>query len=307
MTERELLYVKTIAQEKSLSKAATKLFVTQPSLSQCVTRLENRLGTQLFKRTSYGLTLTFAGEKYVHTANNILKIYSDFKNDILEVNSLNKGKITIGLTHVLSGDILPQIIPLFMENYPNIQLELVEENTIELEKRLLTGEVDFAVTHSHPRINFNQKLAEHSLLVKDPFVLICNKDHKILKHAKQNPNGLPIIDLSHCAHEKFIMVQQGQRIRQITDYLLLSQNLTPEILLTTKNCQTAKNLAAAGLGITLLPTKYADSVVTNNPDCQYCTIDHPDAYWLLSVMVQKEGYVSVAANKFIDILKEVCI
>ncbi len=284
-----------------MSKAAEKLFVTQPSLSQCVSRLEARLGTQLFKRTNYGLNLTFAGEKYVNTANNILKIYSDFKNDIQEVNSLNKGKVTIGLTHVLSGDLLPQIIPIFKESYPNIQLELVEENTTELEKKLMTGEIDFAVTHSHPRIHFNQKLEEHCLLVKDPFVLICHKQHPLLQN---NDDGN--VNLLDFKDEPFIMVQQGQRIRQITDYLLQTQDFTPEILLTTKNCQTAKNLASAGVGVTLLPKKYADSVVTNNPNCQYCSIDHPDAYWLLSVMVQKDGYISVAASKFIEILKQVC-
>ena len=64
MTSRELLYVKTIADEKSISQAAKKLFIAQPSLSQSLQRIEEQLGTQLFNRSVGGLTLTYAGERY---------------------------------------------------------------------------------------------------------------------------------------------------------------------------------------------------------------------------------------------------
>jgi DNA-binding transcriptional LysR family regulator len=68
LTERELLYVKTIAEERSISGAAKKLFMTQPSLSSCVQKIESALGTRLFQRTSTGLVLTFAGERYYQVA-----------------------------------------------------------------------------------------------------------------------------------------------------------------------------------------------------------------------------------------------
>lgn len=66
MTTRELLYVKTIAEEKSISKAAKRLYIAQPSLSQSLQKLEEQLGVALFHRTSSGLTLTYAGERYYH-------------------------------------------------------------------------------------------------------------------------------------------------------------------------------------------------------------------------------------------------
>ena len=67
MTSKELLYVKTVADEKNISRAAKKLFMAQPSLSQSIQRIEESVGTPLFNRTSSGLTLTFAGERYYHT------------------------------------------------------------------------------------------------------------------------------------------------------------------------------------------------------------------------------------------------
>ena len=68
MTSKELMYVKTIAEEKTISKAAQKLFVAQPSLSQSLQRIEEALGARLFNRTAGGLTLTYAGERYYHMA-----------------------------------------------------------------------------------------------------------------------------------------------------------------------------------------------------------------------------------------------
>ena len=88
MTERELLYIKTIAETKSISKAAARLFVAQPSLSQALQKIEEGLGTPLFIRHKNGMRLTFAGEKYYKAANEILNIYNDFKNEITYINDL---------------------------------------------------------------------------------------------------------------------------------------------------------------------------------------------------------------------------
>ena len=84
MTTRELLYIKTIADEGSMTRAAQKLFVTQPSLSHCVMNIEQQLGTRLFTRTSGGLVLTYAGEKYYRMACEVLRVYAAFESEINE-------------------------------------------------------------------------------------------------------------------------------------------------------------------------------------------------------------------------------
>ena len=81
MTEKELNYIKTITEEKSISKAARKLFISQPSLSQYVRRIETELGTELFKRTPAGLIPTYAGEQYYRTALKILALYEDLERE----------------------------------------------------------------------------------------------------------------------------------------------------------------------------------------------------------------------------------
>ena len=103
MTQRELIYIKTIADEGSVSKAAQKLYVTQPSLSHCIRTIEEALGAKLFVRSSTGLTLTYVGERYYSVATEILQIYSDFEAEVGEMNSLRAGRLTIGMTTYLAS------------------------------------------------------------------------------------------------------------------------------------------------------------------------------------------------------------
>ena len=96
MTSRELEYIKTVADEKSISSAARKLYIAQPSLSQSLQRIEENLGAKLFNRTPSGLTLTYAGERCYQMACQVLKIYSDFEAEISDINQLKTGRIVMG-------------------------------------------------------------------------------------------------------------------------------------------------------------------------------------------------------------------
>lgn len=111
MTSRELEYIKTVADEKSISSAARKLYIAQPSLSQSLQRIEENLGAKLFNRTPSGLTLTYAGERCYQMACQVLKIYSDFEAEISDINQLKTGRIVMGTTNHLGTVILPEILP----------------------------------------------------------------------------------------------------------------------------------------------------------------------------------------------------
>ena len=98
---QDLLYVKTVTDEHNISKAAKKLFMAQPSLSQSIQRIEESIGMPLVHRTTTGLTLTFAGERYYHMAVQVLKMYEDFQLEISDINNLKTGHIHIGITNHL--------------------------------------------------------------------------------------------------------------------------------------------------------------------------------------------------------------
>lgn len=150
MTTKELLYVKTVADEHNISKAAKKLFIAQPSLSQSIQRIEDSIGTTLFNRTSTGLTLTFAGERYYHMAVQILKMYEDFQLEISDINNLKTGRIHVGITSHLGTLVLPRVLPAYKKIGPHVEITITEENTASLEQQLLAGKLDFAVMHAPP-------------------------------------------------------------------------------------------------------------------------------------------------------------
>lgn len=304
MNNRELEYVKTVADEKSISKAAKKLFIAQPSLSQSLQRIEESLGTKLFTRTSSGLTLTYAGERYYQIASQILKIYKDFEIEISDINDLKTGRINVGITNHLGTLILPTILPILKKNCPNIEIFFYEDTTEKIENKLMLGDLDFAIFHA-PKIATNP-LLENEILTKDPFVIAIAKDHPLISKAKTKDNYLyPVLDVKLLANEPLIMMHKDQRIRHISDAILRKAGIVnPNIILTLKNYETAQALAGEGYGITFVPTDYASITKMASPPVLLSIDDKYNPAWNLCITTLKNGFLSKADTYFISLVRE---
>lgn len=306
MTDAELIYIKTIIEEKSLSKAAEKLFISQPSLSKNLLKIETQLGTKLFTRTNTGLVPTYAGKRYYKIAKDILKIYKDFEIEISDINELKKGKITVGITPQLATYMLPIILPIFKQKYPNIEIVIAENSTAELERSLSAGEIDFAIMFLPPLHEANNILnIDYEFVFKDSLLLVTSQEHplSIYKEEKENLD-YPWIDLLLFSNEPFILEDHGLRIRQVTELIFHKANINPKIAFTTKSFETARRLVSQGLGITFIPKRYIDifpSIYLQN----YFYIDEQySPYWNLCIAILNDAYISIAAKEFIKIVKE---
>ncbi len=304
MTSRELLYVKTAADEKSISQAARKLFIAQPSLSQSLQRIEESLATKLFNRTSEGLTLTFAGERYYQVACKILKIYEDFETEISDINNLKTGRIQMGITNHLSTIILPAILPEFKKRCPQIELHICEETTVNLESRILSGELDFAILHA-PK-EFPNPLLTNEFLSRDPFIIALAADHPlIVKTIKKEGYSYPVLDLKLLKNEPFIMVHKQQRIRHVTDAILNKAGITrPDIILTLKNYETALGLAGQGIGVTLLPDDYARITQLKTSPTLLSIDKKYSPSWDLCITTLSGGFLSRADQYLISLVRK---
>lgn len=304
MTTKELLYVKTVAEEKSISKAARKLFMAQPSLSQSVQRIEEGLGTPLFNRTSNGLTLTFAGERYCHMATQILKMYEDFELEISDINNLRTGRVHIGITNHLGTLMLAPVLPRYKQICSRIELYIHEENTAVLEQMLLSGEIDLAIMHA-PKEAASSQL-EYDVLGRDPFVTAIAPNHPLVQKAIEKPGyPYPVLDLKLLKNEPFLMLRREQRIRQITDAVLNKAGISqPKTALTLKNFETVQRLAAQGLGVTLVPLQYSRIASGEYQPALLSIDDAYGAYWDLCIATLQNGFLSKADQLFIRILKE---
>lgn len=299
MTSRELLYVKTIADEKSITRAAQKLYLTQPSLSHCVSSIEAQLGTRLFRRTSGGLVLTYAGEKYYRMACEVLRVYAAFEAEISEESDLLRGRVTLGITNYLACDLLPRILPGFHRDHPGIELRVVEETSDEIEKRLLSGRLDFAVMHTGAGDDASEAPGlAHEVLRRDPFLLIAPPGNPHDAQSVPRPDGeFPELDPALLDGEPFLMVSKGQRIRLVTNRVLAQAGVTPQIVFTSRNYETLRRLASEGMGYTLVPRQYIGILGGNAyPTRCYALPARYDAYWELSVVTLKDAYLSRAAK-----------
>ena len=307
MTSRELLYVKTIADEKSITKAAQKLYLTQPSLSHCVMNIERQLGTRLFRRTSGGLVLTYAGEKYYRMACEVLRVYAAFESEISEESELIRGRITLGITNYLACDLLPRMLPRFHREHPGIELRVIEETTDELEKSLLSGRLDFAIMHTGAGDGASEDPGlAHEVLRRDPFLLIAPPDHPYQSQAVMCEGAdMPQLDPALLSGEPFLMVTRGQRIRHVADRVLRQAGVTPQIVFTSRNYETLRRLCAEGMGYTFVPEHYVGLLGGDEyRPVSYAIPEKYEAFWELSVVTLKDAYLSRAAKAFLASFKE---
>ncbi len=303
MTTRELLYIKTIADEGSMTLAAQRLYVTQPSLSHCVKSIENQLRAQLFRRTSGGLILTDVGERYYRMACEVLHIYEAFEEEISEQSELVHGRVVMGITNYLALDELPRMLPAFCKDYPGIDVCISEETTEKMLQNLTSGRLDFAIMHAGEGISDDPSLS-CEVLGCDPFLIAAPPDNPYEPYAVQGEDG-PELDPALLKDEPFLMVAPGQRIRQVTDRVLDMAGVKPKVAFVSKNYELLRRLCAQGMGFTLVPKQYAGIFGEQKEKPRYYRIPQKyGAYWELSIVMLRDAYVSRAAQTFLEAFRK---
>lgn len=294
VNDRELTYVKTIAEEGSVSAAARKLFIAQPSLSQSLQRIEESLGAKLFARTPSGLKLTQAGEKYVAMANRVLKLYGDLLAELSDMESLSEGNINFGITRLLAKFLLPQVLPEFHRRYPNIKISILEKNSKELDRALTACDISFAVMHR--LVGEGSRHIDYDVFWKDPFIVTVSADSPIARKATNDPAyPYPLIDIRHLADEPLLTVPYGQRIRQVLDTVFMRTGIRPNILLESRDYTTVQTLAAKGIGYTIGPQSYTALSKIEPGEAQFLSLDNSlNAAWALCIATFANGSLSRA-------------
>lgn len=304
MTDKELLYIKTIVDEGSISKAAKKLYVTQPSLSHSLQHAEEALDTKLFIRSPGGLTLTYAGEKYYRFATQVLHLYNDLKMEISEISEMKKGRISIGTTIFLGTMVLPRILPEFKRLFPNIEVVIQEMTSSELDEALNTRRLEFAIIHTVPSIPRFEEI-HYIPLHRDPFVIAAAPELGLSRFAQAVPGGdLPMVDLRHIINLPFIGLDRGKRIRRVVNDIFTRFGSAPNTALTSKSFETARHLCARGYGVTVLPLDYVRFFPDHHSMEYYAISPEYQPYWDLCIAVPNEYLNSGLVQELIRIVRQ---
>lgn len=249
MDFREMTYVIAIAKHQSVSKAANELYVSQPTLSKFVQNLEKELGQPLFKRLGKKFVLTYAGERYVEYAKNILNAKKELDNELSDIMKYDIGELRIAFPSTRGVYMLPCTLPIFEKLYPRVRLYVHEADSGQLESLLLDGSIDlafFTLPLQSPELDYMEISREEVVLAMSP-------DHPLAKTGvKRDGCRYPWIDLKTAAGERFILQKSDQRTRKTADQLFKNAGISPENILEIRNIQASVQLAARGYGVTFV-------------------------------------------------------
>jgi len=297
---RPFEYIVTLAETKSFSKAAGALYISQPSLSQYIANLEEKLGVLLIERTTNHFALTYAGQIFVEAAMRILEMEDGLMRQIDDIKGLKKGRVCLGIPRHRGALILPSILPAFYERYPGIEVALTEGSSAELEELTVQGKTD--VTILNLPVSSDQLACEH--LANEEVYVIVPPSHPLKERINKFPQDfsrLPVVELSELKNDYFILRRKGTRLRQVTDELFCEGDFKPKVRFESSSIPTIKNLVAAGLGVSFV----VDNWTEGSPLPLYFSLGNPQAQLQLVAIYREGKYLSRATRAFIDVAKEV--
>ena len=284
MEIRHFHYIRTIYEMGSISRAAEKLYISQPSLSQLLKSVEKKVGAPLFDRGSQPLRPTTIGQKYLETAQRIMELDTEFHRYVEDELGCAQGNLVVGSSPFRSTYFLASFLPEFQAAYPGIRLQLAEHTSKRLEEAVIiaTQPVD-------------AKAFSFAELYSEEMVLVLPAGHELSKkyHLPKDCRGtLPLLSIGLLKDTPFIQMHSEQKLHQ----QLLS--------LCEEAGFTALTLAAAGLGATLLPMTLLRSFQPKTRPCYAALPTRPRRHAL--VAWRKKAYLSHAARAFIDSLVNYC-
>ena len=242
MELRHLRYFLAVAETLNFSRAATRLNMAQPPLSQQIQALEKELGVKLFDRQQRPLQLTPAGHAFLPEAHAVLTQVERASRIAQQASRGEVGQLVIGFNSAAMQTVLPAILKAFSGRFPMVQLKLRElDSQLQLEQ-LANGQIDCGFLHSQQR-----EMLNYHVLWKEPLVVALPDGHPLV--------GQSVLSLEALLNETFILPppKLGQSFYYQVLQLCEDHGFTPKVIQEARFLQTVLGLVVAGLGIALVP------------------------------------------------------
>ena len=191
MTTRDMAYIVSIAEEQSITRAAAKMYMAQPALSQCVQKVEKELGVLIFLRQPNGVRLTAEGECFLEFAKKTLTEQKTMEKKLLDLQNSDRGVVQLGFTGMQAMYVLPYFLPQFKEKYPSIDIVMTEATSEDIEEKLIKGEVEVGIVHP-PLL---REELEYFEINHDEMVIVPRSNsryHKMIYYRDDDP--MPYLD-----------------------------------------------------------------------------------------------------------------
>ncbi len=287
-----LRYFVRVAEEKNMTRVAELEHISQQSLSNHIKKIEQYYGVQLFDRTG-GLTLTYAGEQIYKYAVSVLSLKHDMENEIQDMTDSEQGTLRIGISYTRGSAFLPEVLPEFCKRNPYVKIDIVENNSQVLEEYLLRGHIDLYVGAN---LRPSAEIKTIELMSEKHFLVVP-------KEIAESHGGS--MDVSDYMSEPFLLLSEGNRIRDMFDEFLRERNLSVNIRLEGENIETLFSLACKGMGITVYPEMFLEihggTEFLNRAPVVLLPMGSDMFDSVLYVAHHKKRYLSNAAKCFIEL------
>ena len=305
-------YVYEVYKERSFTKAAQNLYISQPSLSARIKKIEEIIGEPLFDRSTTPLQLTEVGKVYIEAAEEITQIEQRVENYINDLAGLKTGNLAVGASTLFAAYVVPSLITQFNQKFPDVHIQLIEGNTAELEEMLGSNALDFVIDNYHyDSILYNKELyCEENILLAVPKHFAVNEElgmyqlsYKNIKNKNYLNQKYPAVPLGRFADLPFIMLTQGNDTRTRGDRLCRNVGFKPNIVLEFNHQSTAYMASSTQLGATFI----SDILVSQLPTFEnlvYYKLDGEEAKRKVFFYYKTHKYKTRVMEEFVRMMHE---
>ena len=294
--DRNPEYFLAIVSEKSISKAADRLHISQPYLSQYVIRLEKAFGVHLLDRTKSPIELTAAGRVYANYLEDSSQLYEQLLQDFTRLNASRRQTLRVTMSNWRASTLLPSILPSFSQEHPEAHLELFERPTSEMFRLIEDNTVDFGI------VNTNLDMPDHlttETILYEKILLVGNRQNAAARTLLEECRAGREPDLSILEHERFVLLHPEIMLAMRVNNFLERERITVENAIYTTNATTALNLTAGNYGFCFI-NETAIQTAPNRSELIFFDLDSPDLVHPLSVVYKKKRHLLPAARAFVD-------
>lgn len=238
MTIRHLKIFIAVCDYGKMSLAAKELYITQPSISQAISEIEQHYGVKLFERLSRKLFITEAGERLLSYARHIVSLFDEMEEIIV---SKNKNTcLKIGATITVGTCLINEVLRDFKQFHPDINTKIYVENTGIIEEMILKNTLDIGIVEGE--IKSNDIIS--TPIVPDELILVCSNSHKF--------SNLEAIDINQLQNQDFILREKGSGTRELFENVLKNAGIKINEKWVCSNSEAIKNAVLNGQGLTVI-------------------------------------------------------
>ncbi|MDO4323536.1 MAG: LysR family transcriptional regulator [Lachnospiraceae bacterium] len=299
MNFQKFEYFMAIVKHRNLTKASQELYISQPTLTKFLQKLEKELGGKLFRRNGNTYDLTFLGQRYFEYAQKALTLNQDWEKELKDMRSSFEGELNIAFPTMRSVCIIPQILPEFHKAHPGVRINIYEEGHSIQDSLLADGKLDFAIfSNWHPVPGLT-----YETLTPEEILLVLHSDHPLAAHAVQRESfRYPWLDLSLLADAPFILHFPDQNTGRAAEQLFEQYRIQPPVHFRSRNSQLCIQLASQGLGACFAPETYVRHTASVWP-LQAFSVGNPPITDKLVLAYRQNSYLTTYAQDFIEIAR----